>query len=119
MKFHKFIYFLTLLTFTGFLLTSCNTKTSYINDQRGKSIPVTTSDSNTFTFKLSTVELEDTEIPEEVIPEETTPAVTVPEAKEAAFTEEEIVKEPQDTISTKEEVAKEPLATVGPKTGEP
>ena len=91
----------------GFLLTACKNETSYINDQHGKSIPVTASDSGTYTFKLPTeqmgkIETPSVEISEETIPEETEPAATAVESE--AF---------------EETVAEEPLATKGPKTGEP
>ena len=107
MKFHKLISFLTILIMAGFLLTACKNETSYINDQHGKSIPVTASDSGTYTFKLPAEQMEKIETPsveisEETILEETEPATTTVESE-----------------SMKEEVPKEPLATEGPKTGEP
>ena len=107
MKFHKFISFFTILIMTVFLLAACGNSTSYITDQRGKSIPVTTSDSNTYTFKLSATPVEDIEEPvvemlEEVLPEEQEPQA---ETEEPAL-------EP-------ETVSEEKPAEIGPKTGEP
>lgn len=109
MKFHKFISFLTILIMTGFLLTACGNSTLYINDQRGKSIPVTTSDSDTYTFKLSVAPVEDIEEPivemlEEVIPEEPKPTP---------------VEMPEEITTEEPEVPVEESASIGPKTGEP
>lgn len=107
MKYIKLLLFTFIFVTSCFLLAACGNDTSYVNDQRGKPIPVTTSDSNTYTFKLSAGQMEKIETPsveisEETIPEETEPAATAVESE-----------------SMKEEVPKEPLATEGPKTGEP
>ena len=107
MKYIKLLLFTFIFVTSCFLLAACGNDTSYVNDQRGKPIPVTASDSNTYTFKLSAGQMEKIETPsveisEETIPEETEPAATAVESE-----------------SMKEEVPKEPLATEGPKTGEP
>lgn len=107
MKYIKLLLFTFIFVTSCFLLAACGNDTSYVNDQRGKPIPVTASDSNTYTFKLSARQMEKIETPsveisEETIPEETEPAATAVESE-----------------SMKEEVPKEPLATEGPKTGEP
>ena len=107
MNLHKPISFLIILTMTGFLLAACGNNTSYISDQRGKSIAVTSSDSDTFTFKLSTEQIEELETPSVEISDETTPE----EAEPTTTTVE--------SESLEEEVPEEPLATEGPKTGEP
>lgn len=95
MKSHKLILLLSIFTMTVFLLTACGNDTSYISDQTGKTIPVTSSDSDTYTFKLPTAETEETDAP--VITAE--PEITV--------------EEPEEAIEEK------PLADEGPKTGEP
>lgn len=98
MKFNKL--FLLTLTFimAGFLLTACKNSTSYISDQTGKEIPVTTSDSDTYTFKLPASQVEAVEAVEVTVPEDPEPVVVEP---------------------VEEEIPEEPLATEGPKTGEP
>lgn len=107
MKYIKLLLFTFIFVTSCFLLAACGNDTSYVNDQRGKPIPITASDSNTYTFKLSAGQMEKIETPsveisEETIPEETEPAATAVESE-----------------SMKEEVPKEPLTTEGPKTGEP
>lgn len=102
MKFSKFISFLTILTIFGFVLTACKKETAYIHDQRGKSISVTTTDSDTYTFKLPAaqkIETPHNESIEETISEESEPTT-------------EIATEPE-TFPEEEPVS------VGPKTGEP
>ena len=103
MKLHKPISYLFILIMAGFLLTACGNETSYINDQRGKSIPVTASGSNTYTFKLSAEQIEKPEITPVEVLEETTP------------------EEPEEPTAEPKEPAAEPEepAAVGPKTGEP
>lgn len=102
----KILFMTITLIMTGFLLTACGNNTSYISDQTGKEIPVTSSDSDTYTFKLPAEQkIEETpsvDIQEETIPEETESTTTIVESE-----------------SLEEEVPEEPLATEGPKTGEP
>ena len=98
MNFHKFISFLTILMMSGFVLTACKNETAYIHDQRGKFIPVSTTDSDTYTFKLPTatkIETPSVEFPEETVPEES------------------------DTVPEPEIIPEEKPVTTGPKTGEP
>lgn len=102
MKLNKTIRFLSILTISAFLLSACGNNTSYISDQTGKEIPVTSSDSDTYTFKLPASQAEEVEIQEETIPEETESTATVVESE-----------------AIEEDVAEEPLASEGPKTGEP
>lgn len=97
MKFNKLLLFTFIFVFSGLLFTACGKNTSYISDQTGKEIPVTSSDSGTYTFKLPAVETQ-----EETIPEEAEPTAPLVES------------EPME-----EYVPEEPLATEGPKTGEP
>ena len=112
MKYIKLLLFTFIFVTSCFLLAACGNDTSYVNDQRGKPIPVTASDSNTYTFKLSARQMEKIETPSVEISEETIPEETIPEETEPAATAVE-------SESMKEEVPKEPLATEGPKTGEP
>lgn len=100
MKINKLLLFTFIFVLSGFLLTACGNDTSYISDQTGKEIPVTSSDSDTYTFKLPAVETEVIEAPSVEIPEETEPTTVESEPVE-------------------EDVPEEPLATEGPKTGEP
>lgn len=100
MKFPKLISFLTILIISGFVLTACKNETAYIHDQRGKSIPVSTTNSDTYTFKLPAAQKIET--PSEELPEE-------PETS----TESEAVSETPEIIPEEEPV------TTGPKTGEP
>lgn len=105
MNFNKFISFLTILIMSGFVLTACKNETAYIHDQRGKSIPVSTTDSDTYTFKLPTatkIETPSVEFPEETIPEEP-----------------EVPTESKEPIAEPEIIPEEPPVTIGPKTGEP
>ena len=95
MKLNKLIPIILIIILSCFLLTACGNDTSYISDQTGKTIPVTSSDSDTYTFKLPTAETEETDAP--VITAE--PEITV--------------EEPEEAIEEK------PLADEGPKTGEP
>lgn len=95
MKLNKLIPIILIIILSCFLLTACGNDTSYISDQTGKTIPVTSSDSDTYTFKLPAVEPEVTEAP-----------VITPE-------QETTVEEPEEAIE------EEPLADEGPKTGEP
>ncbi len=97
---------LKLLTFifvmTGFLLTACGNNTSYITDQTGKEIPVTSTDSDTYTFKLpsdQSVEPPKTDYDE---PETTTTTISS-----------------DSSTASDENTDKESLASEGPKTGEP
>ena len=109
MNFHKSISLFLILTMSVFLLTACKNETSYIHDQRGKSISVTSSDSDTYTFKLSGVQIQEesaTEASEEILSSE-------PETP---------LEEPlPETIETGTEAAipMEEPAAIGPKTGEP
>lgn len=109
MKFQKTIFFFIILIMTSFLLTACTNETSYIHDQRGKSISVTNSDSDTYTFKLSASQVEEIEEPsvevfeESISKKEDTPSV---EASE-------------ETTPEETEITVEEPATIGPKTGEP
>lgn len=98
MKLNKLIPITLILIFTYILLTACGNDTSYISDQTGKTIPVTSSDSDTYTFKLPAVEAEKTE---------TSVITTEPETT---------IEEPE---TPEEAIEKEPLADEGPKTGEP
>lgn len=98
MKFKKLLLITLTFVLTGFLLTACGNNTSYISDQTGKEIPVTSSDSDTYTFKLPASQVEAVETPE-VTPSENP---------------EPVIVEPAE-----EEIPEEPLATEGPKTGEP
>ena len=98
MKLNKLLIITLTFVFTCFLLTACKNSTSYISDQTGKEIPVTSSDSDTYTFKLPASQVEAVEAPEIIIPEEPEPIVVEP---------------------VEEELPQEPLATEGPKTGEP
>ena len=109
MKFKKLLLITLTFVMAGFLLAACGNNTSYISDQTGKEIPVTSSDSDTYTFKLPAEqkieEIEETpsaDIREETIPEETEPTTTIVESE-----------------ATDEEITEEHLATEGPKTGEP
>ena len=95
MKLCKFTILLSVFIMSALFLTACGNDTSYVSDQTGKTIPVTSSDSDTYTFKLPTAETEETDAP--VITAE--PEITV--------------EEPEEAIEEK------PLADEGPKTGEP
>lgn len=103
MKFNKLLLFTFIYTLAGFLLTACGNTTSYISDQTGKEIPVTSSDSDTYTFKLPASQIEEPE---------TSPA----DDEAAAEIAEE--NEPADN-ATKTEIAEESTDSEGPKTGEP
>ena len=103
MKFYIPISLLIILTMTVFLLTACGNSTSYINDQRGKAISVTASDSDTYTFKLSGVPMEEAPEPVIEVVEETVP--------EEPQTPEKPIEAPV--------IPKEEPAATGPKTGEP
>ena len=98
MKFKKLLLITLTFVLTGFLLAACGNNTSYISDQTGKEIPVTSSDSDTYTFKLPASQVEAVDTPEVTIPEETKPVAVEP---------------------VEEDIPEEPLATEGPKTGEP
>ena len=98
MKFNKLLLFILISILSGFLLTACGNATSYISDQTGKTIPVTSSDSDTYTFKLPAIEPEEMEMP------------AVSKEPETDIEEPELSEEP---------ISEEPLADEGPKTGEP
>ena len=103
MKFNKLILFIFSYLLAGFLLTACQNTTSSVNDQTGKAIQVTSSGSDTYTFKLPAAELEETtpvEIPEEIPEEITEETETIADTTEPEFVEEDADSE-------------------GPKTGEP
>ena len=104
---------LLILTTTAFLLTACNTKTTNVADQKGKSVTVSSQDSKTYSFKLESVTVET------ITPE-------VPEAEEEVFEAtpqkeatpeivEEVVESEPEIIIPEESV----VPTIGPKTGEP
>ncbi len=94
MKLSKSILITLLFMITSIVLTACQNDTSYVNDQTGKEISVTTSD-DTYTFKLPAAEVIE---------------VTAPVA-------EEIPTEIEAPVS--DNSTEEPLASEGPKTGEP
>ena len=99
MKLSKSILITLLFMITSIVLTACQNDTSYVNDQTGKEISVTTSD-DTYTFKLPAAEVIE---------------VTAPTTEESLTTESPIEIERQVSDNTIEES----LATEGPKTGEP
>lgn len=111
MKLQKSISLLLLFTMTVFLLTACKTETSYIHDQQGKSIPITNSDSDTYTFKLSAQQIEDLEEPSVEVLEETI-------SEEVETLSEELPPE-EAQLTTEPEIPSQQPASVGPKTGEP
>lgn len=98
MKSRNLVLLLSVFILNILLLTACGNNTSYISDQTGKEIPVTSSDSDTYTFKLPAVETEIIEAP----------TVTVPEEAETTTIKE-----------SEEPIPEESLVEEGPKTGEP
>lgn len=103
MKFNKLILIALISIFLCFLLTACRNDTSYINDQTGKVIPVTTSDSDTYTFKLPASQIEESE---------------PPSSDDVATTE--IAEETEIADNAVEtEISEENTDSKGPKTGEP
>ena len=94
MKLSKSILITLLFMITSIILTACQNNTSYVNDQTGKEISVTTSN-DTYSFKLPAAEVIE---------------ITAPVAEE---TPTEIESQVSDNST------EEPLASEGPKTGEP
>ena len=87
---------------TGFLLTACGNNVSYITDQMGKEISVTTSDTNTITFKL--------------------PSDQSIEISETESLETESLESESDAVTSdihEENTGNETLSLEAPKTGEP
>lgn len=103
----------TLILITSiFTLTACQNNTSYINDQTGKAISVTTSD-DSYSFKLPAAQSEKT-------------SSVAPESNPDSLAEdsEEMIDSsiPPITIvepEVQENLPKESLDSKGPKTGEP
>ena len=93
MKLSK-IFLITLILIASMTLTACQKDISYVNDQTGKEISVTTS-ADTYTFKLPAAEVLE---------------VTAPVDEETPVEVEEQVSD--NSLG-------EPLASEGPKTGEP
>ena len=110
---YNFSRILLILTVTTFLLTACNTKTTDVADQKGKSVTVSSQDSKTYSFKLEPVSVETItpKLPEveEAVPEAAPQEEAIPEVmEEVAESEPEIIL-PEES----------PVPTIGPKTGEP
>ena len=103
MKFNKILLYTFVCILSGFLLTACGSDTSYINDQTGKVIPVTSSDSDTYTFKLPASQIEEPE---------------TPPADDVATTEIAEENEIADNVA-ETEITEESTNSKGPKTGEP
>lgn len=98
MKSRNLVLLLSVFILNILLLTACGNNTFYISDQTGKEIPITSSNSDTYTFKLPSAETEEIEAS----------TVTVPEEAETTT-----IKESEDPI------LEAPLVEEGPKTGEP
>lgn len=103
MKLSKNILFTLLFLLTSVSLTACQKDVSYINDQTGKEISVTTSD-ETYTFKLPDVESEESF----TSTEETEPSIDT--LASTSTTEE---------AETSNSVSENTIVSEGPKTGEP
>lgn len=97
MKIKKFVLLFTIIVSMAFFLTACSSDTAQISDKNGKSITVSTPDSDTYTFKLPVSQNEETPMEEAPVEEEP-----------------ETVETESVTAETESEESSE-----GPKTGEP
>lgn len=114
---YNFSRILLILTVTTFLLTACNTKTTDVADQKGKSVTVSSQDSKTYSFKLEPVSVET------ITPKLPEVEEAVPEAVPEAAPQEEAIPEIMEEVAESEPeiilLEESPVPIIGPKTGEP